>query len=117
MRDRFGTPDPTPGVWTWTVDLSPVAAAAAPRRRRPTRTATASPDARDNCPAAANASQADADADGVGDACEIGAARATSPPVTGERVVVEVLSGEVFIKLPRASRSLQAGAAVRASCR
>ena len=99
MRDRFGTPDPTPAVWTWTVDLSPVAGA------------RAAPPA------------ADGDGDGVpGRARQlpVGGQRvagrrrrrrrggrvrgrprpATSPPVTGERVVATVLSGDVFIKLP-----------------
>ncbi|MDA0161734.1 thrombospondin type 3 repeat-containing protein [Solirubrobacter ginsenosidimutans] len=96
MRDRFGTPDPTPAVWAWTVDLSPVAAPAPPAADGD---GDGVPDTRDNCPAAANASQADADGDGVGDACE------TAPPgnvlpIAGERIVATVLSGEVFIKLP-----------------
>jgi len=96
MRDRFGTPDPTPAVWAWTVDLSPLAAPGPPAADGD---GDGVPDARDNCPAAANASQADGDADGVGDACE------TAPPgnvlpIAGERIVAKVLSGEVFIKLP-----------------
>ena len=100
MRDRFGTPDPTPAVWTWKVDLSPIPAPAAPT---PAPAADGDgdgvPDARDNCVSAANASQADADGDAVGDACEM-AEPGNLAPVTGERVVATVLSGEVFIKLP-----------------
>jgi hypothetical protein len=100
MRDRFGTPDPTPAVYAWTVDLSPLPAPT------PAPAADADgdgvPDARDNCASTANASQADGDGDGVGDACEVGAPGDLAP-VTGERVVVEVLSGEVFIKLPPSS--------------
>ncbi len=102
MRDRFGTPDDTPAVHAWTVDLSPPP---------PPPTTVAAPadgdgdgvaDAKDNCPSAGNPSQADADADGVGDACETAPSGATTP-VNGEKVIVEVLSGEVFIKLPRSS--------------
>jgi hypothetical protein len=106
MRDRFGTPDATPAAYSWTVDLSP------PPVPAPVPVAVVAPsdadgdgvpDARDNCPAAGNAAQADADADGVGDACETAPSGATTP-VTGEKVVVEVLSGEVFVKLPASSR-------------
>jgi hypothetical protein len=100
MRDRFGTPDPTPAVWAWTVDFTPLPAPAPPDGD-----GDGVPDARDNCVSAANAAQADDDGDGVGDACETAPA-GDVPPVTGERVVVTVLSGEVFVKLP-ASRSLK----------
>jgi hypothetical protein len=99
MRDRFGTPDPTPAVYTWTIDLSPLPVPTA----APVPVADADgdgvPDSRDNCVTTANASQADADDDGVGDACEM-ANPGTLPPVAGERVTVEVLSGDVFVKLP-----------------
>jgi hypothetical protein len=105
MRDRFGTADPTPAVWAWTVDLSPVVVPAAPAPAVPDGDADGVPDARDNCPGASNAGQADEDGDAVGDACETAPA-GDVPPVTGERVVVTVLSGEVFVKLP-ASRSLK----------
>ncbi len=103
MRDRFGTADPTPAVWAWTVDLSPAVNPAPPAATDSDGDGV--PDARDNCAAAVNASQADDDGDGLGDACEVGAP-GDLPPVTGERVVARVLSGEVFIKLP-ASRSLK----------
>jgi len=106
MRDRFGTPDPTPAEWAWTVDLNPVVPPPPPP---PPPVADADrdgvPDARDNCPSAVNASQADDDADGVGDACEVGAP-GDLPPIAGERVVVKVLSGDVFVKLP-ASRTFK----------
>ena len=83
MRDRFGTPDPTPAVVD--VDGRSQPGRHARRRAEADRDGDGVPDARDNCPAAGNASQADKDGDGVGDACET-APRAT-PPVTGERVV------------------------------
>ena len=109
MSDRFGTPDATPAAYSWTVDLSPPPPPPPPPSPPLPVVAPADADAdgvtdaRDNCPAAGNPGQADADADGVGDACETAPSGATTP-VTGEKVVVEVLSGEVFIKLP-ASRS------------
>ena len=56
-------------------------------------------DAVDNCPDAASPSQADEDADKVGDACET-LPSGKRPPVAGVSVVVGVLSGEVFVKLP-----------------
>ena len=102
MRDRFGTPDGTPAVWSWTVDLNPVVSPVIPAADGD---GDGVPDASDNCPSTVNASQADDDADGVGDGCEV-AAPGDLPPITGERVVVKVLSGDVFIKLP-ATRSLK----------
>jgi hypothetical protein len=105
MRDRFGTPDPTPAVWAWTVDLSPAVNPAPPPAADSDGDGV--PDARDNCAAAANPSQADGDEDGVGDACEV-AAPGDLPPITGERVVAKVLSGDVFIKLPETRSFKQA---------
>jgi hypothetical protein len=106
MRDRFGTPDSTPAVWAWTVDLSPVTVPAPPPPPVADADGDGVPDARDNCVAAANASQADGDGDGVGDACET-APPGNLAPVTGERVVVTVLSGDVFVKLPSSARALK----------
>lgn len=57
------------------------------------------PDAADNCPDVANSDQADTDKDGVGNACEV-FERGDIPPRPGETSVVQVLSGEVFVKLP-----------------
>jgi hypothetical protein len=100
-KDRYGTPDPSPAAYAWTVDLDPPPAVfAAPADADRDGVA----DGRDNCPSAANAGQADADVDGVGDACEV-AAPGTLAPVTGSRVVVTVLSGEVFVKLPASASS------------
>ena len=108
MRDRFGTPDTTPATWNWTIDLTPLAAVAAPDAD-----ADGVPDARDNCPALSNAQQADEDKDGVGDACET-APSGGLPPVAGVRVTAEVLSGDVYIKLPSSSslRSLKQAAPI-----
>jgi thrombospondin type 3 repeat protein len=107
MRDRFGTPDSTPAVWAWTVDLSPVTVPAPPAPPVADADGDGVPDVSDNCSAAVNSAQVDADHDGVGDACESGLPGDLAP-VTGERVVVRVLSGEVFVKLPAARTFKQA---------
>lgn len=74
------------------------------------------PDATDNCPDVANADQADVDADKIGNACERFASGATSP-VAGVNTVVQVLEGEVFVRLPRAAttRAVLARAAAAAA--
>jgi hypothetical protein len=69
--------------------------------------------AADNCPVVANRDQADQDADKVGDACEVLASGAV-PPVAGVNMIVTVLEGDVFIRLPgraaaRARRSRAGG--------
>ena len=97
MRDRYGTSDATPATYAWRVDTTPLAAVPPPPD--PDGDGDGVADARDNCPAVANPSQPDGDADGVGDACEV-AAPGNLPPVPGESVVVKVLSGDVFVKLP-----------------
>ncbi|WP_028061330.1 thrombospondin type 3 repeat-containing protein [Candidatus Solirubrobacter pratensis] len=94
-RDRYGTYDPSPAAYSWAIDLHPPPSIVpAPDGDR-----DGVADALDNCPAAANAGQADSDKDGVGDACEV-AEPGTLAPVTGSRVVVTALSGDVFVKLP-----------------
>lgn len=95
--DAFGRTDATPATYTWTVDLTPPASAAAPPP--PDADGDGVPDTADDCPAKANPAQADADHDGVGNACEVGAP-GTDPPVDGRIVIVRVLSGQVFVKLP-----------------
>jgi hypothetical protein len=95
--DEFGRTDATPATYSWLVDVTPQALPAAPPA--PDADGDGVPDSADDCPAAANPSQADADHDGVGDACEVGAA-GTNPPVDGRVVIVRVLSGQVFVKLP-----------------
>jgi hypothetical protein len=100
-RDRYGTLDPTPATSVWTVTTTSALTDA---------DHDGVPDAADNCPSLANPSQGDADHDGVGDACEV-AEPGTLPPVTGSRVVVTVLSGDVFVKLP-AGRGLAQAAPI-----
>ncbi len=75
------------------------------------------PDAQDNCPARVQRGQADGDEDGVGDACETAPSGAL-PPVAGVRVTAEVLSGDVYIKLPVVLAAVvQAARRSPASCR
>ncbi|MDA0180406.1 thrombospondin type 3 repeat-containing protein [Solirubrobacter phytolaccae] len=57
------------------------------------------PDATDNCPDVANSDQADGDADGVGNVCDV-LPPGNVPPKPGETSVVQVVAGEVFVKLP-----------------
>ena len=106
MVDRYGTQDATPASYPWTVAAPPVPqpAPAAPDADRDGR-----PDATDNCPAVGNPDQADADKDGVGDACEVGQP-GTLDPIAGERVNLDVLSGEVYVKFPSARSLKQADA-------
>ena len=109
MRDVYGDEDATPAVTT--LDGRP--GRRCPRRPRRagcrTRTRDGVPDASDNCPAVPNADQADGDADGVGDACEVGAP-GTLAPIAGERVNIEVVAGEVFVKFPeRVAEAVLAG--------
>ena len=108
MRDRYGTLDATPDTVAWTIDPPappPPAPLPQPLPAPPDGDGDGVPDARDNCPAVVNAAQGDGDGDGVGDACEVGSP-GTLPPVAGERVNVEVVSGDVFVKFPAATRAL-----------
>jgi hypothetical protein len=111
MRDRYDARDESPATYTWTYNPAP------PASPPPDDDGDGVPEAQDNCPGVTNPTQADADSDGVGDACEVpGTGLGTLPPVPGESVVVEVLSGDVFIKLPADSSSTrrlkQAGSAL-----
>jgi hypothetical protein len=95
--DPYGNVDPTPAIRTWTIVAPPTTS---------DRDNDGLVDPVDNCPDNANANQADEDDDGVGDACE------TLPsgdltPIAGRRAQVQVVSGEVFVRLPRGSSSKQ----------
>jgi hypothetical protein len=98
--DEFGRRDTSPATYTWSVDLSAPVTQPAPAPADADGDGV--PDALDDCPAAANPTQADADHDGVGDSCEVGAP-GTDPPVDGRTVIVRVLSGTVFVRLPAAA--------------
>lgn len=89
--------DLTPATYTWTVSAPTL-----PTTPRLDADGDGVDDATDNCPAVANPDQADTDKDRVGDACEV-APPGTDPPVEGRSVVVRVLSGDVFIKLPKSA--------------
>lgn len=65
----------------------------------PDRDSDGVPDPSDNCPEVANTDQADVDSDQVGNACDA-FERGDVPPKPGETSVVQVVSGEVFVKLP-----------------
>ena len=84
--DAFGTADPAPPTVRWTVVDPPL------------------PPPSDPC-----VGEPDGDRDGVSDACDTVGLPAGTPTVPGERASVTVVSGEVFIKLPRGSAS-RAGA-------
>jgi hypothetical protein len=58
----------------------------------------------DNCPRTPNPNQADLDRDAAGDACDLLDNR-DLPPVVGERATVRVLGGDVYVKLPSATRA------------
>lgn len=70
-----------------------------PPPANPDRDGDGVPDATDNCPDVANSDQADSDKDGVGNACEV-LPPGNVPPKPGETSVVQIVSGEVFVKLP-----------------
>jgi hypothetical protein len=74
-----------------------------PTRSAPDRDRDGAPDATDNCPTDANRDQADEDRDAIGDACELlppGNVR----PRAGVSAVVELVSGDVRVRLPSSNR-------------
>ena len=87
--------DETPASYSWTIEPPAVVAAPAPTDTDHDGV----PDASDDCPGTANGGQSDVDRDGIGDACEV-VPNGNVPPVEGESVIVRVLSGTVFVKLP-----------------
>jgi hypothetical protein len=60
-------------------------------------------DGSDNCPDNANSDQADSDKDGVGNACEV-LPPGDRPPTAGVTSIVELISGDVFVKLPATTK-------------
>jgi hypothetical protein len=91
-RDRWGTSDASPAGRTWTV--APSAPPPPADRDR-----DGVPDASDNCPDNPNPGQGDADKDGVGDACEL-LPSGNTPVVAGKIATIELVAGDVFVKLP-----------------
>jgi hypothetical protein len=109
--DAYGRTDDSPARASWTVSFASVQAAPGPVDAD----GDGVPDAIDDCPAVANPTQADGDHDGVGDACEV-APPGNVPPVDGRTVIVRVLSGTVFVRLPAtagASRRLAQTAPIK----
>jgi len=110
VRDRYGTTDSTPATYAWTVTPPPPPPPPTPAVTPvPPRDSDGDgvPDASDNCPAVANANQLDSDHDGIGDACETLPSGA-QPPVDGTTVIADVISGDVFVKLPSSAKASSA---------
>ncbi len=80
------------------VDNRPVPPITPPLPGAPDRDRDGAPDATDNCPDDPNFDQRDVDGDRIGDACD--KSDASGGPVLAETVVAEVVSGDVFVRLP-----------------
>ena len=95
--DRAANADPTPATRGWTISQLDGDADGVP---------DAAPD---NCVDKPNADQADRDKDGIGDACEV-LPPGDLPAQAGVRAAAQVVSGEVFVKLPgRSAKAAQSG--------
>ncbi|MGH2968596.1 MAG: thrombospondin type 3 repeat-containing protein, partial [Solirubrobacteraceae bacterium] len=103
--DRWGTADASPATRTWTVRR--------PVPPRADRDRDGVVDATDNCPDKANSGQGDGDRDGIGDACEL-LPSGNTPLVAGQFAKVQLVSGEVFVKLPRGAAASAFTASPRA---
>jgi hypothetical protein len=89
-RDRWGSVDVSPPGRTWRVE---------PPAPPSDRDLDGIADTADNCPDNANPSQGDSDKDAVGDACEL-LPSGNTPIEAGKAATVELLAGDVFVKLP-----------------
>ena len=101
MIDVYGNEDETPAVYTWAV-AGPPLPQPVPCRPLRTRTATACPTRATTARRCRTPTRPTATRDGVGDACEVGSP-GTLAPIAGERVNIEVVAGEVFVKFPSGS--------------
>ena len=105
--DRWGAVDETPATRSWTVRKDSNGDGVPDALDRNSDgvldavdpDADSVPDARDNCPGRSNPGQGDADRDRIGNACE-SLPSGTIPAVTGRRITVRLLFGDVFVNLP-----------------
>lgn len=115
----FGAQEATAKVVTWTVTAPPPPPPPAPPATTPpatspppvkttqAKTTPAKPPMID--PYANCQPGPDSDRDGIPDSCDTVGAPGTVPPEPGERTTVQVVAGEVFIKLPPGAAGARAG--------
>ncbi len=99
IPDPPTTPDPTPPTVIINQIVNPIVNPIV-TQLGPDRDADGIGDSTDNCVDAPNPNQADADTDGIGDACD--EFDASPGPTNGVDMVIRVVSGSVFFRLPPA---------------